>query len=492
MSLASELEQALAGLAESDLVDVFDGEERLPHLTNFQFEIREQGGKLMLHLWNEHGNLARRVLALAESRAGFLVLDVARFGKRKPGRLQIVRRSRAQSADRIGREQYRILFKKLVQEKFPDETVESLTTARDLQHSLSGCYVRGVMHAGGRAWALVGVSSAEPREVQDRILTFALIWLDWVRSHIGRRALAGLRIFLPKGQWAQTAHRVHALTTTVRMELFEVDESLWRVNLIDTNDTGNLDTWLTPQRDLEMARDAARSVIDRITGLAPEAIQVGVPPGTRDVALRFRGLEFARWHAGQLEFGLTPRRRLLVSNNWNSLKRLVRKLERYRSPDSKDKNHPVYRAQPERWLEDTILRDPLRIDAHLRPEYLYSQVPAFSAGDRGVMDLLGARLDGRLVVIEIKAAEDIHMILQAADYWLRVWLHQKRGEFESHGYFRGVELQDKPPLLYLVAPGFQFHPTTDAILKCMSPEIEIVQIGLNEEWRQGIQVIFRK
>lgn len=446
----------------------------------------------MLHLWNEQGNLARRVLALAECREGFLALDVARFGKQKPGRLQIVRRSRAQTAGQIGREQYRILLKRLVQEKFPDDTVESLTTARDLQHSFSGCYVRGIMHAGGRAWALVGVSSAEPREVQDRILTFALIWLDWVRSHIGRRTLAGLRVFLPKGQWAQTAHRVHALSSAVRMELLEIDESLWRMTLIDTSDTGNLDTWLTPQRDSEMARNAARSVINRITELAPEAIDVFVPPGTQDVALRFRGLEFARWHGGQLEFGLAPRRRLLVSDNWNSLKRSVRKLERYRSPESKDKRHPLYRAQPERWLESALLRDPSRIDAHLKPEHLYSQVPAFSAGDRGVMDLLGVQLDGRLVVIEIKASEDIHMALQAADYWLRVRLHQKRGEFVSHGYFRGVELQDKPPLLYLVAPGFQFHPTTDALLKYMSSGIEIVQIGLNEEWRRGIKVIYRK
>jgi hypothetical protein len=28
--------------------------------------------------------------------------------------------------------------------------------------------------------------------------------------------------------------------------------------------------------------------------------------------------------------------------------------------------------------------------------------------------------DGRLAVLELKAGEDIHLILQAVDYWLRV------------------------------------------------------------------------
>lgn len=489
---ASELESVLSGLAGSDAVDVFDSGERLPHLAQFQCEVREQQGKLLLHLWSEHGNLTRRVLSVIESKEGYLALEVARFGKQKPGRLEIIRLSRSRGAGRISRDQFRTHFKRLLQEKFPDETVDSLTTARDLERSFSGCYVRGMMHAGSRAWALMAVSSSEPREVQDRLLTFALVWLEWARAHPGRRTLAGLRLFLPRGQALATAHRIRALGPSARVEIYEVDESLWSVTPLDARDTGNMDTRLTPQRDSALALDSARSMIEKIKGLAPEAIDVVVPPGTRDAAFRFRGLEFARRHSGQLEFGLSPRRKLLAGSNWNSLKRLIRKMERFRNPQSMDTNHSLFRAQPERWLESLILRDPTRIDAHLNPDFVYSQVPAFSAGDRGVLDLLGVRLDGRLVVIEIKAAEDMHMVLQAADYWLRVSLHHRRQEFVKHGYFRGIELQDKPPVLYLVAPGFQFHATTDAVLKCLSPEIEVMRIGLNESWRRSIQVIFRQ
>ncbi|MGH9861655.1 MAG: hypothetical protein ACRD5F_16670, partial [Candidatus Acidiferrales bacterium] len=89
------------------------------------------------------------------------------------------------------------------------------------------------------------------------------------------------------------------------------------------------------------------------------------------------------------------------------------------------------------------------------------------------------------------ASEDIHLVLQAADYWLRVRAHHQRGEFAQYGYFRGVELQDRPPVLCLIAPGFRFHPSTEVILRYLSPEIEVQRIGLNEGWRQGIQVVFR-
>ncbi len=108
-----------------------------------------------------------------------------------------------------------------------------------------------------------------------------------------------------------------------------------------------------------------------------------------------------------------------------------------------------------------------------------------------MIDLLGVTREGRLVVIELKASEDIHLPLQAVDYWLRVCRHQREWDFRRYGYFAGVVLEDKPPLLWLVSPGLRFHPTTDLVLKYLSPAIEITRIGLNENWRRGLQVVFR-
>ena len=70
----------------------------------------------------------------------------------------------------------------------------------------------------------------------------------------------------------------------------------------------------------------------------------------------------------------------------------------------------------------------------------YSQVPAFSASDRAMLDVLTVTHEGRLAVVELKADEDIHLPLQGLDYWSRVEWHHSRGEFPRFGYFADREL----------------------------------------------------
>ena len=115
-----------------------------------------------------------------------------------------------------------------------------------------------------------------------------------------------------------------------------------------------------------------------------------------------------------------------------------------------------------------VAADPARIDARLDSRHIYTQVPAFSSGDRGIIDLLGVTRDGRLAVLELKASEDIQLVMQAVDYWLRVRWHQEQDDFRRYGYFPDVALQAKPPLLFLVAPGFRFHPANDIVLRYLS------------------------
>ena len=67
----------------------------------------------------------------------------------------------------------------------------------------------------------------------------------------------------------------------------------------------------------------------------------------------------------------------------------------------------------------------------LLPEPVYAQVLAFSGGERGVLDLLAVDRAGRLAVLELKAAADPHLPLQALDYWMRVRWHLERGEFAA-------------------------------------------------------------
>jgi hypothetical protein len=131
------------------------------------------------------------------------------------------------------------------------------------------------------------------------------------------------------------------------------------------------------------------------------------------------------------------------------------------------------------------------VDASLHPAPVYGQVPALAGGERGVIDLLATDIGGRLAVLELKASEDIHLPLQALDYWMRVRWHLERDEFRTMGYFPGVTLSKRPPRLLLVAPSLDFHPTTEIILRYFSPEVPVERIGLAVEWRKTLRVAFR-
>jgi hypothetical protein len=219
---------------------------------------------------------------------------------------------------------------------------------------------------------------------------------------------------------------------------------------MDPADTGNLKSLLVPRGEAESARAAARNAIRGIHALAlhipPAGNEIGLRlvPGTSEVSLGFRGLKFGSWSSKDgIRFGLGASREKFRSSNESALDELIRNLDLHRSPLAHDTRHSLYRGAAERWLETLVLDDPTRLDAHLDPRHLYSQVPALTAGDRGVIDLLGVTRRGRLVVIELKASEDIQLPIQAADYWLRVCRHQREGDFHRYGYFRGDRTRSK-------------------------------------------------
>ena len=139
----------------------------------------------------------------------------------------------------------------------------------------------------------------------------------------------------------------------------------------------------------------------------------------------------------------------------------------------------------------------------LRGDLLYSQVPALSTGDRGMLDLLTLDRNARLAVMELKADEDLHLPLQALDYWIRVRaLNDDRqpgagggrplSAFERQGYFAGTDVSPLPPRLLLAAPALRIHPANEPVLRYFSPQVEWELIALSEHWRRELKVVFRK
>ena len=502
---ASEVERSLRELRERGQVEVREDGELLAGLVNPEFELRERSGKLVLQLWSSGATLVRRIQSVIAEEESRIEFAVQKFGKTRPGRLEVRARDFALAPGRITREQFRARFRELLAKQFPDEDVVSLTTAADLQRSFSGNYARGVQSRGRESSAVLGVPPTESAASADAALAFALLWLAWVREHNPKKRVAGLRLFLPEGRSQVSCHRLQALSRDLPVEIYELEWAHGTARRVDPRDAGNLDSHLVPRRQIERLREEAAaamaalgpSAAGKLPGLSFDAaVNHGVDavavPGTRAVSWRFRGLEFARYEAGVVRVTDDSGELVPAASRPEMVGARLKALQQFRRPEPPDAHHPLYRAQAERWLESLILEDPGRIEPRLDPRFVYCQVPTFSFTDRAVLDLLGATRDGRLVVMELKVDEDLQLLLQALDYWLRVRGHRAQGDLENLGYFPGLPLADRAPLLYLVAPGLRFHPATDTLLRFVSRDVEIVRIGLNEEWRKGLRVLFRQ
>jgi hypothetical protein len=206
-----------------------------------------------------------------------------------------------------------------------------------------------------------------------------------------------------------------------------------------------------------------------------------------------------RWLESVLRQDLAPLTRGLAHQPRGS----ERRLDQFANdPDPDTRGN---RADPENslsWKSDEEIRPQhSRVLPRLDPRHVYAQVPAIAgASDRGLLDLLGVTAEGRLAVLELKVDDDLHFALQGLDYWIRVRHHHLQtadtatglGEFQRHGYFRGVELSPLPPRLYLVAPVLHIHPATETVLRYLSSAVEWHLLELDERWRQQVRVLWRK
>jgi hypothetical protein len=464
------------------------GEDAIPvGADNFRLEL--SGEKLTLEVWSETQNLVRRVRGVQSARRGRLELEVERFGGRK-GQLTLVdlaHPSNRDSSRQGARLKYRERFRLSLSRQFPEWRIAEISTAPDLHHTLSPSFPRALLKKGGSALAAIG--AAEDAPDPDGVLTFGLIWLDYVRRRETRLAVRGLAIFLPEGKERTTCHRVRYLDAGAATYAMFVHHPNGTEEAIDPRDYTNFDTRIEPCRiPLAGFKTDLADWVERIAKLHGVERR-DQPDGS--VRLAVRGLEFARAAGGRLTFGIDEKHEALGEPHVTEIEALAKGLEGMRNAATPGHGNLLYTRHPEAWLESQVRAEIESLDPSLRPRPLYGQVPQFAAGERGVLDVLAVDRDGRLAILEVKAAQDVHLPMQALDYWMRVKWHLERGEFQGRGYFPGVELRADPPRLLLVAPALDFHPSNETVLRYLSPEVEVERFGVGIQWRQELRVMFR-
>jgi hypothetical protein len=467
-----------------------------------KYSISGEHNKCLLHLWSAERNTVRRVLE-AEVKHGTLRLAVQRLGQSRPTKLEICRERdrRSPSAKKVARASYGHKLRRTLERHFPGFAIARLTTGVDLEKSFGPIYTRGLLRHGQSAFAVLGVNATETQASIDAALTFAILWLDVCRqSQAGKFLVEGLSLFVPQGCSALVRERMANLNrAAAKWNLFELDERYDALVEIDCTDRGNVATRLVHATNEAAAFERFAESVARIKAILPNC-EVAVLSAA-ELTFRWRGLEFARARMGaeaitfrskqEIVFGVGAEERILDLRNSSFFLDLLTALRDSRHPYG-PRHHPLFRMHSERWLESLVTVDVSVIDERLEPHSLYSQVPAFSAADRAMLDVLTTTRQGRLAVVELKADEDIHLPLQGLDYWSRVEWHHARAEFQRFGYFADRELSPEKPLLYLVAPALHVHPATDILLRYISPEIDWEFVGIDERWREGVKVVFRK
>jgi hypothetical protein len=471
-------------------------------LANSKYSISGEYNKCLLHLWSAERNVVRRVLDL-EVKNEVLRLMVQRLGAARPTKLEICRERdpRTATAKRAARIAYQRTLQRVLERHFHEFTVARLRTGMDLERSFGPIYTRGLLRHGQSAFAVLGVNRQETQASIDAALTFGILWLEACRqTHSGKLAVEGLKLFLPAGCSALSRERAaHLNHKAAKWQLYEVEERDGQLQALDISDHGNVTTRLVHSPDESATRERFAGPIMQIHALMSEAEIAILSPA--EIAFRCHGLEFARARLAhdsrsfrsmpEIVFGLGAEERTLCDENAAALARLVNSVGEARHAEG-PRDHCLWRLHPERWLESLVVKQVATVDERLDPSEVYSQVPAFSAADRAMIDVLVATREGRLAVVELKADEDIHLPLQGLDYWSRVAWHHARGEFHKFGYFPRRELSPLEPLLFLVAPALHVHPATDTLLRYLSPEIEWTLLGIDERWREAVKVVFRK
>ncbi len=393
---------------------------------------------------------------------------------------------------------YRRLLERMLHRHFREYPSSQLSTGMDLERSFGPVHARGVLRHGQSAYAVLGVNGQETQGSIDAALTFGILWLDHCRtSCAGKAVVHGLKLFVPAGKGTLARERMAQLDNSVaHWELYELDESSDTLAQVDVADRGNVLTRLVHAFDDKAAHARFAEQIAVVREIMPE-VEIAVLPGA-ELGFRRYGLEFARARLSQslklekeIVFGVGAEEKVFCERNAERFVRLVRSVGEVRHPEG-PRDHPLWRIYPERWLEMLVVQNVNAIDERLDSSTVYSQVPAFSAADRGMIDVLCATHEGRLVVVELKADEDIQLPLQGLDYWSRVAWHHERGEFTKFGYFQNRGLAAQLPMLFLVAPAFHVHPATDTLLRYISPRIDWTLLAIDERWRDGVRVIFRK
>ncbi len=453
------------------------------------YALHPEANRLVGHFWSGDANLVRRIVGWRARAGETLELAVMRLGQTRPVRFTLAPAG-ADTERARGRLEFRQALLAAAERDWPgwhalpDRGVSG--ERRDVQRLL--------FRRQQRLMPCVALAEGAGAAAVVAALAQALVWVGQCGERYPCEPIAAVRMVLPAGAEIWLRLLRSGLRAQPAIECYRWDASAARLDAVALSDAGNTVSGLRRAPACSPPRGAAAALLARVRRQCPQATWETAPDGYGFVSVY--GLEIARESdraaAAQAPFvfGCGGEQTPLLAATEPLFDGWVAAVAQQRVPAG-DRRQPLFAAQPERWMAHLLRHDPGALDAQLAGK-VYAGIPITTPAGTGVLDLLARDRNGRLVVIEIKAAEDLPFPLQALVYWLQVRQQQRAGEFERLGYFAGEPLSPEPPQLWLVAPALRWHPLTPQLLRWLAPEVPCTLLGINEEWRRGFQVVFRR
>ena len=314
-----------------------DGEEPIP-LSQDNYAVECSRGRLMLQAWDRKRNIVRHVVGIEDDSPGRLKLRIERFGKRQ-GILLLFDQARPDSritGRRGSRMVFRERFRRFLHRRFPDWKLVLLSTEADLEHSLSPIYPRALLKKGKSGWAAIAAPAGSGNP--SGVLSYGLIWLDYLRRRQKQLTLEGLLLYLPKGSHVTTCQRLRHLNPHAgQLAVFAYSNDGYEER-IDPSDHGNLSTYL-PICHGPVGNMARHS--DWVERLSQNRNVELVPSSDGSISIRVRGVEFARVSGDNFAYGIGQKRNAQISN-LGEVETLASELARLRSPEAADRANPLY------------------------------------------------------------------------------------------------------------------------------------------------------
>ncbi|MDQ3181570.1 MAG: hypothetical protein M3Q33_13745, partial [Acidobacteriota bacterium] len=453
-----------------------------------EIELTLERGKILFSFLDEKGFQTWRVAEFKEKK-GEILLELTRNFEREREKIRLVPRATAgelgESIELARLEKANKIAGLLVAE------IKNIKLVRVALNKESGRFAQIFFEnpSGKQTAALADVSGTATPEI---LVSTAILWL----AKLERRKKKPIETvwILAEKNLLKRVRKLHALLRVnwkEKLQPFEISRKEAKPNsqkIIPQKNLKISDLWREKPKKISLTENTNKSqTAQEIIKLAPAKIDVLFTK--QGETLRFEGLPLARVRktlgAEKCWFGIERDKRILNETSREDFFDLLENLKTYRRFDSPNKRHALFELAPEAWLEAILRRNIKQLDANLILSPLYNQFRA----EAGRIDLLALRKDGRLIIIELKAAPDREMIFQAVDYWRKIELNRRKGNLRQAKLFGDLEINDAPAICYLVAPTLSFHRDFDFLAQTVSPEIEIFRFDLAENWRENLRVL---